>query len=144
MVNVGCMRSIKIGDGSRITQKCQIMDSNYHFIVNTLRMESMDRTQPIEIGKCCWIGNSSTITGGARIPDNTIVGSHSLVNHSTNNVPSESIIGGVPAKLIRTGYRRIYNLDIHSMVSRHFNEGNTDPYKMPENITPDDCSILND
>lgn len=104
----------------------------------------MDRTQPIEIGKCCWIGNSSTITGGARIPDNTIVGSHSLVNHSTNNVPSESIIGGVPAKLIRTGYRRIYNLDIHSMVSRHFNEGNTDPYKMPENITPDDCSILND
>lgn len=52
------------------------------------------------IGKRCLIGVEAIILQGVRIGDEVIVGAGSVV---TKDVPSNSIVAGNPAKIIRTG-----------------------------------------
>lgn len=53
----------------------------------------------VKIGKNCWIGNSVTILAGVQLGDNVTVGANSVV---TKSFPSNCIIAGCPAKVIRT------------------------------------------
>lgn len=50
------------------------------------------------IGEHCWISPNCVIENGYEIGDNSIVGTSSLVR---NNFPSNSVIIGTPAKLVR-------------------------------------------
>ena len=59
----------------------------------------MDKVGKIVIGNNCFIGNSSKIMLGVTIGDNVIVGAGAIV---TKDVPSNSIVAGVPAKIICT------------------------------------------
>ena len=52
----------------------------------------------INIGQNVWIGDKVTILGGVTIGDNAIIGAGSVVN---SNVPSNSMVAGVPAKLVK-------------------------------------------
>lgn len=52
----------------------------------------------VRIGNNVWIGDKVTILGGVSIGDNVIVGANSVV---TQNVPSNCIVAGVPAKVVR-------------------------------------------
>jgi acetyltransferase-like isoleucine patch superfamily enzyme/SAM-dependent methyltransferase len=54
---------------------------------------------PIEIGNDCWIGASAIIMPNVSLGEYCVVASNSFVNKS---FPSFSIIGGTPARLIRT------------------------------------------
>lgn len=51
----------------------------------------------IEIGNNCFIGVNSIINSNVRIGDNVIVSAGSLV---LNDIPSNSVVRGVPAKRI--------------------------------------------
>lgn len=85
------------------------MDFNSHFIEDS-DGNVQQIIKPIELGDYVWVGNSSTIMPGTRIPSWTIIASNSLCNKDyTTLIPSESIIGGTPAKLIRSGLHRIYD-----------------------------------
>ena len=53
---------------------------------------------PIIVGKNVWIGSNSTILQGVSIGDGAIVAAGAVV---TKDVPANSIVGGIPAKLIR-------------------------------------------
>ncbi len=53
---------------------------------------------PIRIGNDVWIGASATITKGVTIGDGSIVAAGAVVNR---DVPANTIVGGVPAKIIR-------------------------------------------
>lgn len=52
------------------------------------------------IGKKCFIGANAIIMPGVTIGDEVIVGSGAIV---TKNVPSNSIVAGNPAKVIKSG-----------------------------------------
>lgn len=52
----------------------------------------------IVIGNNVWIGDKVTILGGVHIGDNVIVGANSVV---TKDVPSNSIVAGIPAIIIK-------------------------------------------
>jgi serine acetyltransferase len=56
------------------------------------------------IGRNCFIGANAIIMPGVRIGDECIVGSGAVV---TADVPSNSIVGGNPAKTLRTGVRTV-------------------------------------
>jgi len=55
----------------------------------------------IKIGSDCWIGEGVFIVGGVEIGDGAVILAHAVV---TKNVPSFSIVGGVPAKIIDYRY----------------------------------------
>jgi len=54
--------------------------------------------KPITIKKNCWICSSVTICGGVTVGENSIVAAGAVV---TEDVPANSIVAGVPAKVIR-------------------------------------------
>ena len=53
---------------------------------------------PIHIGKRVWIGANATVTQGVTIGENAVVAAGAVV---TRDVPANTIVGGVPAKVIR-------------------------------------------
>jgi len=56
------------------------------------------------IGACCFIGCGAIILPGVTIGDHVIVGAGSVV---TKDVPPNSIVGGNPAKVLRSGIKTI-------------------------------------
>jgi serine acetyltransferase len=55
------------------------------------------RIAPVSIGENCFIGFGAVIMPGVKIGDNVVVGAGSIV---TKDVPSDSVVVGVPAKVV--------------------------------------------
>lgn len=140
--NVTAYSKISIGTQSWIAHRCQVFDTNFHYIADFNKNIVKKQATPIFIGEYCWICNSSTITGGAIIPDKTIVASNSLVGKDFSAIPSESIIGGIPAKLISTGYRKIESKNFLIKINNYFKE-NPDSIKftLNDDISHSFCNV---
>ena len=52
-----------------------------------------------KIGNDCWFGSDVTLIGGVEVHDGAVVLAHAVV---TKDVPPYAIVGGVPAKVIKT------------------------------------------
>jgi acetyltransferase-like isoleucine patch superfamily enzyme len=55
--------------------------------------------KPIHIGKRVWLGANVTVLQGVTIGENAIVAAGAVV---TKDVPANTIVGGVPAKILKT------------------------------------------
>jgi acetyltransferase-like isoleucine patch superfamily enzyme len=55
--------------------------------------------KPIAIEKNVWIATGATILGGVTVGENSVVAAGAVV---TNDVPPNSLVAGVPAKVIRS------------------------------------------
>lgn len=55
-------------------------------------------TEPITVGNDVWIGGNVTVIAGVHIGNNVIVAAGAVV---VKDVPDNSIVGGVPAKVIK-------------------------------------------
>ena len=130
---ISSISSITIGSNVSIAHRTQIMDSNFHYVANFKKRTINNQTRPIKIGDNSWIGNSCTISAGAILPDNTIVASNSLVNRSTNSIPENSVIAGMPAKIIGTDCRRVFNKSLANELRKYF-EDNSDPYRIDDSL----------
>jgi acetyltransferase-like isoleucine patch superfamily enzyme len=102
-INAGCRfqdtGGITIGDGSLIGHGSTLTTLN-HGIDPDRRADMIPL--PVTIGRKVWLGAAVTIVPGVTIGDGAIVGAGSVV---TKDVPANTIVGGVPAKLIRaTGF----------------------------------------
>lgn len=129
-INIGCYHFISMGDNTRIAHRCQIFDTNYHFIVNVATRTVRNCTGSVSIGSNCWVCNDTTVNMGAVIPDKTIVTSRSLCNKDYSDAPAFSIIGGVPAKLIKTGSTRVFNVKTEAELIAFFSNGQEDSYTL--------------
>ena len=101
---------IRIGDHTRIAFETVVMDSGFHFIreLGSPLVHSVE--SEVILGKYNWISNRTVVGKGTRTPDNLIVASGSLLNKDyTASVPEYSLVGGTPAKLIKTGVTRVWN-----------------------------------
>lgn len=103
--------SIFIGDFTAISDNVIITDNNNHPIdpvfrrkmkLDTLggcmRLWKHSAHAPIFIGENVWVGENSRIQKGVSIGENSIVAAGSIV---TKNVPANSIVAGIPAKVIK-------------------------------------------
>ena len=55
--------------------------------------------KPVTIGDDVWIGGNVTILPGVAIGNNVVVAAGAVV---TKDVPDNCVVGGVPAKIIKT------------------------------------------
>ncbi len=98
-INMGCkfqdQGGIFIGDGTLIGHNVVLATLN-HTIAPKERGSMIPK--PIRIGKSVWIGSNATILPGVTIGDGAIVAAGAVV---TKDVPENTIVGGVPAKIIR-------------------------------------------
>lgn len=104
-----CFDRISIGDGTRITWDCQIMDTSFHYIENMDDGNTPALTSPISIGDRVWIGNRTTIMRGSIIPNDTIIASNSLINKDYSCFGPFCLLAGCPATIKRTSVRWVYD-----------------------------------
>ncbi|MDI6943123.1 DapH/DapD/GlmU-related protein [Microbacterium barkeri] len=86
-----------IGDRVNIGPFVRLI-TDTHEIGGPERRAGAVRHDPIEIGDGTWIGAATTILSGVRIGSGCVVAAGSVV---TKNVPANTVVGGVPAKIIR-------------------------------------------
>lgn len=99
---------IEIGENTGVSWNCQLMDTDTHSIQDIATEHIKARSAPIIIGKHCWIGNHVIINKGTILPDYSTIASLSLCNKNyTGIAPSFSILGGIPAKVLAYGKRRM-------------------------------------
>lgn len=93
-VRIDFSGGIKIGQGSLIS-KGSIIETHDH----GTDPHSVPTYKSLEIGENVWIGMGAKILSGVRkIGSNSIIASGAVV---TKEVPNNSIVGGIPAKVIR-------------------------------------------
>lgn len=89
-INSGChfqdQGGIEIGDGSLIGHNVVLATINHDLY-------------PLKIGKRVWIGSNATVLQGVTIGDWSVVAAGAVV---TRNVPPMTVVGGVPAKILKT------------------------------------------
>lgn len=86
---------VTIGDCSQIGHNVVFATLN-HFLEPERRR--FTHAAPITIGRGVWIGSNATILQGVTIGDNAVVAAGAVV---TRDVPADTVVGGVPAKVIR-------------------------------------------
>lgn len=100
--HIGCIERIEIGDDVLLGSKVYITDHFHGEITReALSLPPIERplsSKPIKIGNNVWIGDNVCIMPGVTLGDNVIVGANAVVTHS---FPDNTVIAGVPAKVIR-------------------------------------------
>ena len=99
-INSGCQfqdqGGIYIGDGTLIGHSV-VLATLDHDLDPAHRADLYPK--PIRIGKNVWIGAHATVTQGVTIGDGAVVAAGAVV---TKDVPPETIVGGVPARRIKS------------------------------------------
>jgi len=91
---IAVKEQVTIGIGSAISDYTVIIDSDFHHVL----LSDHKITKPIKIGNHVWIGNGARIFKGVNIGDGAIIGGGAVV---TKDVPSNCIVAGNPAKVIK-------------------------------------------
>lgn len=108
-------KNITVGDNVFINSDCKFQDQGGivigngvligHAVVLATLNHDLDPAKRqmlhpgrIVIGNGVWIGSNATITSGVTIGDNAVIAAGAVVN---KDVPANTIVGGVPAKVIK-------------------------------------------
>jgi serine acetyltransferase len=96
---LGGAGGIQIGDDTIIGQyfSCHAENHNYHAKDVLIRQQGVSR-KGIVVGSNCWIGAKVTILDGVTIGNGSVIAAGSVVTRSCDD---NSVIGGVPAKVIK-------------------------------------------
>ena len=98
-INSGChfqdQGGIEIGDGTLIGHNVVLATINHDLNPKENRK---NHYAPIKIGAHVWIGSNATILPGVTIGDWAVVAAGTVV---TQNVPAMTVVGGVPAKVLK-------------------------------------------
>lgn len=142
-VNVGCFHGIYIGERTKIAHRCQLLDSNYHYLANMQKRIVLPWEKEIRIGMGVWVCNSTTITGGAVIPNYCVVASNSLVGKDFSDASDGTLIGGIPAKVLPAKSVRINNISWEQKINEWYSEHDaSEPFVLPENVTMEELNNI--
>lgn len=96
-------QSLEIGDDCLIAEMVSIRDHDHaHSRRDMPVREQGVLVAPVQIGDNVWIGAKATVLKGITIGSGAVVGAGAVV---TRNVPPGAVVGGVPAKPLRTRER---------------------------------------
>ena len=95
----GAAQSVKIGKNVLIAGRVYITDHDHIFNPHTKFLFKELKVAPVIIEDEVWIGEGAAILKGVRIGKRAVVGTNAVV---TKDVPPYTVVGGVPAKVIKT------------------------------------------
>lgn len=114
-------QKVSIGDYTRIGFHSFLMDSDEHYTINVATNTIVRNTAKIVLGNYNWIACKTFIKKGARTPDFTIVASaNSVLSKDYSKFGTYNVLGGLPAKVIGSGIRRIYDIDHENQIKEFF------------------------
>lgn len=98
--SLGGAGGLEIGDECIIGPylSCHPENHNFEKIEESIRHQGVSR-KGIKIGKNCWIGAKVSVLDGVEIGDGCVIAAGAVV---TKSFPANSVIGGVPARLIKS------------------------------------------
>jgi len=91
------MGGVDIGDLVMIGPNVNIITAGHP--VEPSQRRAYIEAKPIVIEKNVWIATAVTILGGVTVGENSVIGAGAVV---TKDVPANSFVAGVPAKVIRS------------------------------------------
>ena len=96
----GCAGGITIGDNTIFGNYVSLHSENHNFKDTDMpiRLQGVNR-KGIVIGEDCWVGAKATILDGTVIGKGCIIAAGAVVR---GEIPPYSIVGGVPAQIIRS------------------------------------------
>lgn len=102
--HIGCVNEITLGNDVLLASRVYISDHShgspdYHDIDVPPSARKVFSKGPVVIEDGAWIGEGACILPGVRIGRHAIVGANAVV---TRDVPPYTIVGGVPARAIKT------------------------------------------
>lgn len=91
---------IEIGSGTSIAENVSIRDFNHIFREKGVRLKEQGlEGDNIVIGENCWLCRGCVILPGVTIGEGAVIAANAVVN---KDVPPHTVVGGVPAKIIKT------------------------------------------
>jgi acetyltransferase-like isoleucine patch superfamily enzyme len=96
---ISSFQHVSIGRECIVADRVMLIDFD-HGVVEVerpIRLQGIYK-RDVRVGNNCWIGYGACILRGASVGDNCVVGTSTVV---TRDVPSNAVVGGVPARLLR-------------------------------------------
>ncbi|MBF4466106.1 transferase [Flavobacterium sp. LC2016-12] len=101
-----CTEKIILGDYARFGSEAQIIDTNFHDLIDTQTGEKLQKSAPIFIGNYNFGSNRVSIMKGTQTPNFCTIASNSLCTKDYKSLGENILIGGISAKLIRNNISR--------------------------------------
>lgn len=94
-------RVIAVGENCMFSTGVSFRPSDGHAIFDLETGRVLNQAKPITLGNHVWVGANVTFLKGSRVPDNTIIGTQSLVTRQFDD--ENTAVAGNPAQVVRRG-----------------------------------------
>lgn len=133
---VKAMNEVIIGDYTRITGNCVVMDSNMHYVKNIETGVVKKPWGSILIGRYCWINSGSIVTKGTVLPDYCVTARNTFLNKDYSDNGNNLFLVSSPAKVTSARVQRVFSRDKELTLHRYFMVENpeAEEYMLPQGI----------
>jgi acetyltransferase-like isoleucine patch superfamily enzyme len=97
LTEIAAHERVVIGDGCMLAEMVSIRDHDHDPAFPPRSDHTL--SAPVEIGARVWLGAKVTVTRGASVGPDSVIGANAVV---TRAIPSNCVAGGVPARVIRS------------------------------------------
>ncbi len=112
--SISAIIKVKIGSNCMFAYGAYITDGTHGIKMGQLMRLQDSPAKPVTIGNDVWVGANAVILAGVTIGDGAVIGAGAVV---TKDVAPYDIVGGVPARVIRSRRDEVNEVKIVSMVN---------------------------
>jgi len=110
-----CTHKITLGSFVQCGSETQFIDTNFHRLMNTRTGDHYPISAPIDIADYVYIGSRVTIMKHTVILSYLTIASNSLTNKDYSSFGKNTLIGGLPAKLLKEDISRDWDGERESL-----------------------------
>jgi acetyltransferase-like isoleucine patch superfamily enzyme len=96
---ISAYKQVCIGEQCVVADRAMFIDFDHGVteVERPIRKQGI-YMRPVQVGSNVWIGYGACVLRGARVGDNAVLGTYTVV---TKDVPANAVAGGLPARVIR-------------------------------------------